>query len=411
MPSGEDDPDATRPQPAPSPRKDSPEDGYSWLYDNGSATPRQSSTQRASSPGALPDPELPPPSWATARPAADRSSGSGAPPAGPPRTAAKSKRSGGSTWRRVLLAVVVLWIVFLVAVPVWAWTQIDKVDAEPNGDRPAEQAGTTYLLVGSDSRRGLDQEQREELATGDDTGGRGRTDTIMLMHVGSGPTLLMSIPRDSIVEIPGQGTTKINAAFSFGGPQLLVETIETNTGIRVDDYVEVGFGGFVNIVDGLGGVEICPETAIKDKDAGLDIAKGCQSAGGATALGYARSRHSYASQDLQRVQSQREVLGAIASAAKSPWTFLNPVRYFSVVSSTASSLRVGDNVGPLSLGRFAWNLSSAMGGGGLNCTVPIADTAVNWDEARSDEMFGLIIDDQTADIGKDLCTEDGLPAG
>ena len=135
----------------------------------------------------------------------------------------------------------ILWLVFLVAVPLWAWSKVDKVDAFPDGDRPDEQDGTTYLMVGSDSRGDLTEEERKELGTGNASGQR--TDTIMLLHTGDGPNLLMSIPRDSLVEVPGHGTTKINAAYAFGGPKLLVRTIEGDTGIRIDHYVEIGFGG------------------------------------------------------------------------------------------------------------------------------------------------------------------------
>src|SRR5690606_6952593 len=100
---------------------------------------------------------------------------------------------------RVVVLLIGLWIVFLVAVPVWAWSQVTKVDAEPDGDRPGSQPGNTYLLVGSDSRAGLSKEQQKDLATGGDSGGRGRTDTMLLLHTGSGPTTLLSIPRDSMV--------------------------------------------------------------------------------------------------------------------------------------------------------------------------------------------------------------------
>jgi len=298
------------------------------------------------------------------------------------------------------------WIVFLIAVPVWAWGKIAKVDAEPNGARPNDQPGTTYLLVGSDSRRGLTAAQRKELTTGNAAGAR--TDTILLLHTGSGPKLLMSIPRDSLVAIPGYGTTKVNAAYAYGGPKLLVKTIENNTGIRIDDYVEIGFGGLVNVVDSVGGVTICPKKDLKDKDSGLDVKKGCQTADGKTALAYSRARHVYATQDIQRVQSQREVLGSIAAKVKSPWTVLNPFRYQRVASGASKSLQIGANVGPISLVRFALALSSAMGGSGLNCTVPVRDFAVNWDPVRAPKMFDLIKADRTADIGT-LCTKDGLP--
>ena len=211
----------------------------------------------------------------------------------------------------------------------------------PDGDRPADQPGTTYLLVGSDSRADLTKEEREELGTGGDVGQR--TDTIMLLHTGYGPNLLMSIPRDSMVDIPDHGNTKINAAYAFGGPQLLITTIEQNTGIRIDDYVEIGFGGFVGMVDALGGVEICPNNAMKDPLANLDIKKGCQEADGKTALGYARSRHtSQKLGDIKRAQHQREVVSAIGSEAVSPWTFINPVRYYRLAMAASRSFDVSD---------------------------------------------------------------------
>ncbi|NRQ51497.1 LCP family protein [Aeromicrobium stalagmiti] len=371
-----------------------PQGNYGWLYGNDEPTrpaPRADAAPPPP-PNDLPPPNLPPP---------------GRRPAGPTPPGRPRKRFGKG---RIVLLVVLAWVVFLVAVPIWAWGQIAKVDASPASGRPDEQPGTTYLLVGSDSRRGLTKEEQKELSTGGDSGGRGRTDTIMMLHTGDGPSILMSIPRDSIVDIPGYGRTKINAAYTYGGAKLLVRTIEGNTGIHVDNYVEVGFGGLVKVVDSLGGVEICPKDDIKDKDSGLDVKEGCQTADGATALAYSRNRHSYATQDIQRVQSQREVLGSIAAEAKSPWTVLNPFRYVSVAKGASGSLTIGDDVGPIALGRFALALSAAMGGDGLSCTVPLQDLAVNWDATRAPQMFEYIQKDQTAKIGS-LCTKDGLPKG
>ena len=150
----------------------------------------------------------------------------------------------------------------------------------------------------------------------------------MLLHTGDGPNLLMSIPRDSIVPIPGHGTTKINAAYAYGGPKLLVQTIEQETGIRVDDYVEIGFGGFVNMVDAVDGITICPKFRMDDKHADLHIKKGCQEAKGPKALAYARSRHAQQLGDIDRAAHQREVVSAIGGEAFSPWTFVNPFRYY-----------------------------------------------------------------------------------
>ena len=299
-----------------------------------------------------------------------------------------------------------VWLVFLVAVPLLAWSKIDKVDATPTGDRPDSQPGTTYLLVGSDSREGLTRKQ--QLAYGVGKGQGRRTDTIMLLHTGSGPNMLMSIPRDSIVDVPGYGSTKINAAFAYGGPKLLVKTIEQNTGIRVDDYVEIGFAGFIGVVDAVGGVEICPKQAMKDKLANLDIEKGCQEVQGTEALGYARSRHTSGLGDIARAQHQREVVSAVGSKAASPWTILNPVRYYRLAMAGSQSLRVGEDTGMIATMRFAWAMTRVNGKNGLTCGVPISDLAVHWDPVRSKRMFRLISEDRTDDVSKRLCKQSGL---
>jgi LCP family protein required for cell wall assembly len=324
-------------------------------------------------------------------------------PAAPPRPARAPRRRRRFGWVKLVL---LLWLVFLLAVPLWAWSQIEKVDAEPDGDRPGAQPGHTYLLVGSDSREGLSKADRGRLGTG--AGEGRRTDTIMLLHTGRGPNLLLSIPRDSIVEVPGYGTTKINAAYAYGGPELLVETIEGSTGIRVDSYVEIGFAGFVNVVDAVGGIEICPEQAMRDPLAKLDVEKGCQEVDGPTALGYARSRKISTLGDIDRAQRQREVVSAVGSKAASPWSILNPVRYAGLANAGADSLRLGENTGPFDTVRFAWAMTRVSGDKGLTCGVPIADLAVNWDSERAPRMFKLIREDRTGDIPPGLCRPSGL---
>jgi LCP family protein required for cell wall assembly len=105
------------------------------------------------------------------------------------------------------------------------------------------------------------------------------------------PATLVSLPRDSYVPIPGHGRNKLNAAYAFGGAPLLVRTVETVTGIRIDHYAEIGFGGFVGMTDAVGGVKLCPTRNIRDKYSGLHVKKGCQEMDGATALGYVRARY------------------------------------------------------------------------------------------------------------------------
>ncbi|HET7327381.1 MAG TPA: LCP family protein [Nocardioidaceae bacterium] len=322
------------------------------------------------------------------------------PPARPPGQPdrPRERRSRRRRPGRIVALVLALILAFFIGVPLWAWSQIEEVDAEPSGDRPPDTPGTTYLLVGSDSREGLTAEEKERLATGSVAGGR--TDTIMLMHVPrfGGKTLLLSLPRDSIVEIPGYGEEKINAAYAYGGPELLVETVESETGLRMDSYVEIGLGGFANIVDAVGGVDICPSQPMQDPQAGLDIDQGCQEADGETALAYARSRKVSATGDIARVERQREVVSAIAAEAASPWTFLNPLRYVSLASAAAESIKIGEDDGPIDLARFAWGMTEVTGEDGLTCTVPIVDLAVHWDEEEAAALFEQIAEDDTDDI-------------
>ena len=376
---------------------------YGWLYGGKSGRPSAGSPSRGSD-----DPEP-----TRMLPRMDRPSGSrdGAPPSRPTRPAKpvppprqpRRKRPV----KRIALLVLVAWLVFLVAVPLWAWSNITKVDIEPDGNRPESQPGSNYLLVGSDSRKGLSRKERRELGTGGAAGQR--TDTIMVLHTGSGPSMLLSIPRDSLVNIPGQGTTKINAAFAIGGPKLLVQTIEQNTGLRIDHYVEIGFGGFVNSVDAVGGIEICPKERMVDRQANLNIKKGCQEADGVTALGYARSRKVSRYGDIDRARHQREVVSGIGSEVKSPWTFLNPVRYFRVNKAATSSLRISEGTGPIALGNFGLAMTRVNGKSGLTCAMPIANQAINWDRERALELLTYLKEDRTGDLPKRLCTGTGLP--
>ena len=336
-----------------------------------------------------------------------------------PRTRTPSGRGGGGrgglarlrrpSWGRIVLILVLVWLLFLVLVPVWAWSKVQKVDAFPSSGRPGDQPGTTYLLVGSDSRKGLSKAENKRLGTGGVGDVGQRTDTIMLLHTGSGPSMLLSIPRDSIVPIPGHGSGKINSAFAYGGPRLLVKTIEQSTGVRIDDYVEIGFGGFVNAVDAVNGITICPKTKVNDRRANLHIKKGCQKVNGVTALGYARSRHAFALGDIDRASHQREVVSAIGDKVKSPWTVLNPFRYVSVNDAATSSLKISKGTGPIALAEFGWAMTRVNGKSGLTCGMPIADLAVHWDRQRARELLSYIKQDKTSDIPKKLCTRTGRP--
>ncbi|MEI7054429.1 LCP family protein [Nocardioides sp. CCNWLW239] len=312
---------------------------------------------------------------------------------------------------RTFLAIVLIPVLILVGAVAWigisAWNKVDKVAYEPTaGERPADQPGKTYLIVASDSREGLTAEEKKKLHTGDAAGSR--TDTIKLLHTGGGKTIVVTIPRDSNVNVPGYGRTKINAAFAHGGPELLVQTIEENTGIRIDGYVEIGMGGLARLVDGVGGVKICPKQDMKDDLAGLDIEKGCQEVDGATALAYARSRHVESTGDLARGVNQTEVISGIGKKMTNPGTVLNPFK-LAQMGKGAEGLKVGKGMSVFGGAKFAWAFKSLADGSAMTCGVPIANMSVDWDKDRALEMFGHIKDDTIDDIPNELCTPTGLP--
>lgn len=307
----------------------------------------------------------------------------------------------------MLLILLLLLILWLVGVPAYAWTQVARVDAAPAGQRPADQPGKTFLLVGSDSRAGLSKAEQKRLGTGS-TGGQ-RTDTIMIVYLPpGGKPALISVPRDSYVDIPKNGKNKINAAYAFGGPELLVQTVEQNTGLRMDGYMEIGFGGFVNIIDALGGIRMCLPNAIKDRDSHIDLPKGCQTLSGTEALGYVRMRKADPLGDLGRVQRQREMLAAVAKKAASPATVLNPVRYWKFNMATADAIKLGRDTSLPEALWLAYAMKRISSGGGLTLTVPVSSTgastpvgsAVLWDPTRSKAMFADIARGDTSGLAK-----------
>jgi LCP family protein required for cell wall assembly len=206
------------------------------------------------------------------------------------------------------------------------------------------------------------------------------------------------------VPIPGRSRNKINAAYAFGGPTLLVRTLEGATGLRIDDYVETGLGGFADIVDAVGGVQICPKFDMDDKDAHINLQKGCQEADGKVALGYARARKSDPRGDLGRVERQREVLGAIAGKTLSPATIAQPWRAFPAAKAGGGALTIDENTSPLAVVRFVLAMRTVSGGGGMSMTVPIgnpnlstpAGSAVQWDRDKANQLFdGLKTNDES----------------
>ena len=296
---------------------------------------------------------------------------------------------------RALAALPLLLLLYLLVLLALVATSLQKTDAFAGlRDRPASAPGETWLLVGSDSRAGLSKAERKRLRTGSSAGRR--TDTIMLLRLpASGRPTLVSLPRDSYVDVAGRGPDKLNAAYSIGGAPLLVRTVEDATGLRIDHYMEIGFAGVVDVTDAVGGADVCVPSRIEDAKSGLQVKKGCQELDGATSLAYVRARYFDAKGDLGRIERQQQWLGALSDRIASPGVLLNPVAHVRLARAGTDAVTVDEDTGVLDLLGAARAMRTVSGGGGKVTTVPVADpdfrsrgqSFVRWDEAKADALF------------------------
>ena len=227
----------------------------------------------------------------------------------------------------------------------------------------------------------------------------------MLLHIpsnGTRPTLV-SIPRDSYVPIPGHGDNKINAAYSLGGPKLLIQTVQNVTGLRIDHYMGIGFGGLVDVVNDVGGVILCLPGPMKDPKAGLNLKAGCQTLDGDQALSFVRTRE-FALGDLQREQDQRALLKSLLSKMTSAGTLINPFAVIPAASGAASSLTVdqGTNLSQLVSVAFALKnpVTTMVPFGGFGNTS--AGSVVNWNAPEAKVFFNDLATDKP--LPKNLIT-------
>lgn len=396
-----------------------------WLYDNDQSGPDTSGSSRGGrSASQSPHPVDPdghplgpvsysydsgvPPRSRQHRSVRDRSSRAGSPGVPPPAAPPRTGRSGGRRPRRhrgwrLVRTLLIAWLVWLLAVPAIALVRSSTVDATPEGDRPDSQPGTATLMIGTDQRDNLTPEEQKKLGTGTEAGAR--TDTMLILYTPpKGRSVLISLPRDSYVAIPGHGHNKLNAAYAIGGPKLLMQTVEQVTGLRMDGYIEVGFAGFVDMVDAVGGVQVCLDKPMVDKDSHTNLPAGCQRLDGIQALGYVRMRKADPLGDLGRVKRQQQVTAAVARKVMSPWTLINPVRYWRVNMAAAESFTRGTDTSLWTAARTMIGLHRATGSDGIKITVPIAQTnastaagsSVLWDRAKARALFGALAEGDTS---------------
>jgi len=305
---------------------------------------------------------------------------------------------------RYIRNIVLAYLGFYLVLGVHAATSLDKIPASANVAL-ADTAGTNWLLVGSDSREGLTKAERKEMRTGKDEGSQ-RTDTLMIIHIDdSGKPTLVSLPRDSYVTIPahialdgssvGDRRNKINTAYGKGGAPLLVETVERNTGLHIDHYMEIGFKGIRDITDAVGGVNMCVPADVTDENSGLNLLAGCQELDGVKALAYVRMRYADPKGDLGRIERQQQFLSSVMKKVATPAVLLNPISMWRLVDAGTASVNVGEGDSVTDISRLARAMRGLSNGNGTLITVPVSQTDANtaagssviWDDVAARELF------------------------
>jgi LCP family protein required for cell wall assembly len=269
------------------------------------------------------------------------------------------------------------------------------------------------LVVASDDRAGLSRKEKNSLHLGHQDYGA-HTDTMLLVHLsGDGQHITaVSLPRDTLATIPdwtdskgrhhASVQAKLNAAYSLGGPKLMVQTVEKATGVTVDHYAEINFAGFLRMVDALGGVEVCLAKATTDKNSGLNLPAGRQTVSGAQALAYVRARYIDPSADIGRMKRQQKFIGAMAKKALAGSTLTNPVKLDAFLSALASSIKTDDGLGTSQMVDLVDRFKGISPSSITMMTIPIAGDhrvaglgdVLTWDQTRARVIFQSMSDDQ-----------------
>jgi LCP family protein required for cell wall assembly len=267
--------------------------------------------------------------------------------------------------RRVLIALGVLGLVLALVVGGGLWFltdryagNIDRVadvfagldeDNRPAPATPEERASAepvTFLLVGSDTRAHVEQGETPD----------GRSDAIMIARFSADRqhAQLISVPRDSWVDIPGHGRNKINASYAFGGPTLLVQTVEQLTQVRIDHYVAIDFDGLIQVTDDLGGVDVV--LAETTSNGPYTFPAGVNHLDGDQARWYLGQRHGLPGGDFDRVRRQQQYLRSMFGKLFSSNTFSDPGRLDSALLAVTSAVKVDDTLGNRDLLSFAYSM-------------------------------------------------------
>jgi LCP family protein required for cell wall assembly len=296
---------------------------------------------------------------------------------------------------RWLAAAVAIWllvslVLFLVSAQIQSSKISDAASSQLTGGKFPLTSPNTILVLGSDARA---TGSKEPGATTIGSGGPSRSDSILLLRIGGGKNATLSILRDTVVDIPGHGRNKINAAYAFGGPALAVKTVEGYLGIPINHLVEVNFENFPQLIDALGGITYTGDCVISKISGGsrnggytLSLKRGTHEINGKQALALARTRHNIcrpSEDDRARVRRQQKILNAIKDKVTSFETFAR----LPWVSWAAPKAVRSDMSGPSLLGLVGAEMIG--GSGSRNVLEPSGSVTL------PDGGQGLTVDDAT----------------
>ena len=272
---------------------------------------------------------------------------------------------------------------------------------------PEIGAPINILLIGSDTRKGQ----------GGGYGGNSQfshqlSDTNILVHVAGNRqwATAVSIPRDAAIQMPDcvkkDGSIsrgyygRFNEAYSRGGAACVIKTLEQETGIFIDHFMIVDFKGFINVVDAVGGVEVCLTNAVNDKKSKLQLPKGISTVSGKQALAFVRARGTLGDgSDLSRIRRQQDFLASLVKKVTSAGTLFNPVKVLNIVEAVAGSLTTNPELGSLDgMKQLAFNLQNLKPSTVRFITAPFALDPTNNARviftAKTDELWSSLREDK-----------------
>ena len=314
----------------------------------------------------------------------------------------------------------------VVAISAFSWLGLGQVSGAINRvdvfgsltkrpDKPT--SALNYLLVGSDTRVGLTKEQSKILRVGTTKSAAGaRSDTMLLVHISKArdKATIISIPRDSLVTIPEHASSlykgrivpaaqgKINSAFAWGGAPLLIQTIEQETNVKIDHYVEIGFAGFANMVDALGGIQVCTKKDINDPKSHLVMSAGIHTVDGVEALKYVRTRDFDGMGDLGRMQRQQQFMSAVLRKVTSTGVLLNPIKLVNFFNAAIATVQTDSELNRNDLIVLAKQLKNLSPSKVRTLTIPLGNanarvaglgSVVTWDSVLAPDLFNRLRED------------------